>query len=74
MSVSNGSPAGSEMPRTLPAFAPTSQSPVEHNPANSKTEERDHSKIDCELRAVIEDVMPHLVGHYRANFREACIA
>ena len=71
--TSNGKPAGSAMPRT-PQRLPhrrTARSKIARTIANAAQDEE--PKIEDQLDSMIEDVMPHLVRHYEADFRQGAL-
>src|SRR5260370_38766 len=54
-------------------LAPSPQRPIKCDPRNSKTEESDYSKINCELGSVVEHVMAHFMSHDRADLRKGAL-
>src|SRR5438093_3453121 len=56
-----------------PSGPPTLHGCVEENTSKRESDEDENSKISQQLRAMIENVMAHLVCHHHANFLECAL-
>ena len=56
-----------------PFVSPTPHSCFKENPSKRESDKDKNSKISQQFRAVIENVMAHLVRHHHANFRERAL-
>ena len=71
--ASNGKPAGSAIPRT-PQLAPHRWTALWKKRAESeKAHEKEKAEINHQLEAMIQNVVPHLVGHHFADFRQRAL-